>query len=60
MGRRLSKTFFSFYMDKLCPDLTYLLRYDILQQYITYRCNMQHFAAICDILVQYVTLCNDM
>ena len=31
MGRRLSKNFFSFYKDKFCPDLTYLLRYDILQ-----------------------------
>ena len=30
MGRCLSKNFFSFYKDKFCPDLTYLLRYDIL------------------------------
>ena len=36
MGRRLSKIFFSFYKDKFCDDLTYLLQYDILQHYITY------------------------
>ena len=30
MGRRLSKIFFSFYKDKFCNDLTYLLQYDIL------------------------------
>ena len=36
MGRRLSKTFVSFYKDKYCYDLTYLLQYDILQQYVTY------------------------
>ena len=48
MGRRLSKIFFSFYKDKFCPDLTCLLRYDILQQYVTYLLR-------CDILQQYVT-----
>ena len=36
MGRRLSKTFFSFYKDKFCPDLTYILGYGILQQYVIY------------------------
>ena len=36
MGLRLSKIFFSFYKDKFCDDLTYLLQYDILQQYVTY------------------------
>ena len=35
-GRRLSKTFFSLYKDKFCYDLTYLLQYDILQQYVKY------------------------
>ena len=30
MGRRLSKTFFSFYKDKFYYNLTYLLQYDIL------------------------------
>ena len=60
MGRRLSKTFFSFYKDKFCPDLTYLLRYDILLQYVTYCCNMRHIATICDTLQQYVTYCSNM
>ena len=36
MGRRLSKIFVSFYKDKFCYDLTYLLQYDILQHYVTY------------------------
>ena len=31
---------FSFYKDKFCPDLTYLPRYNILQQYVTYCSNM--------------------
>ena len=35
MGRRLSKIFVSFYKDKFCYDLTYLLQYDILQQYVS-------------------------
>ena len=48
MGRRLSKIFVSFYKDKFCYDLTYLLQYDILQQYVTY---LQQY----DILQQYVT-----
>ena len=48
MGRRLFKIFFSFYKDKFCPDLTYLLRYDILQQFATY---LQRY----DILQQYMT-----
>ena len=60
MGRRLSKTFFSFHKDKFYPDFTYLLRYDILQQYVTYCSNMQHIAAICDTLQRYVRYCNNM
>ena len=48
MGRRLPKKFFSFCKDKFCPDLTYLLRYDILQQYVTYLLRY-------DILQQHVT-----
>ena len=36
MGRRLSKIFVSFYKDKFCYDLTYLLQYDILQHSVTY------------------------
>ena len=36
MGSRLPKIFFSFYKDKFCYDLTYLLQYDILQQFVTY------------------------
>ena len=36
IGRRLSKKFVSFHKDKFCYDLTYLLQYDILQQYVTY------------------------
>ena len=48
MGRRLSKAFFSFYKDKFYYNLTYLLQYDILQQYVTYL--LQY-----DILQQYVT-----
>ena len=61
MGRRLSKTFFSFYKDKFCPDLTYLLRYDILQQYATYVLRqdiLQRYITYLlryDILQQYVT-----
>ena len=47
MGRRLSKIFVSFYKDKFCYNLTYLLQYDILQQYVTY---LQQY----DILQQYV------
>ena len=36
MGRRLSQLFFSFDKDKFYYNLTYLLQYDILQQYVTY------------------------
>ena len=53
MGRRLSKILVSFYKDKFCYDLTYLLQYDILQQYVTY---LLHIVAICHILLQYVIL----
>ena len=48
MERRLSKTFFSFYKDKFCPDYDISTAiYDILQQCATY-------------LLQYMTYCNDM
>ena len=61
MGRRLSKIFFSFYKNKFCPDLTYTLRYDILQQYVTYLLRydilQQHVTYLLrhDILQHYVT-----
>ena len=61
MGRRLSKLFFSFYKDKFCPDLTYMLRYGILQQYVTYLLRydilQQHVTYLLryDILQQHVT-----
>ena len=48
MRRRLSKIFVSFYKDKFCYDLTYLLQYDILQHYVTYL--LQY-----DMLQQYAT-----
>ena len=48
MGRRLSEIFVLFYKDKFCYDLTYLLQYDILQQYVAYL--LQY-----DILQHYVT-----
>ena len=61
MGRRLSKIFFSFYKDKFCYDLTYLLQYDILQQYVTHLLQydiLQHYVTY--LLPQYgnATLCN--
>ena len=66
MGRRLSKIFVSFFKDKFCYNLTYLLQYDILQRYVTYLLQydiLQQYVIYCsairDILLQYVTYrCN--
>ena len=61
MGHLLSKKTFSFYKDKFCPDLTYLLQYDILQQYVTYLLRYDKLQQCVtyplryDILQQYVT-----
>ena len=53
MGRRLSKNFFRFIRTNFAP---------IWHIYcdMTYRNNMWHIAAICHIVLQYVTYCNNM
>ena len=51
--------FFLFIRTNFAP-IWYLLRYVILQQYLTYCKDVWHITTICDILQRYMTYCSDM